>query len=374
MTLPDDMGYPDGEMHESGIGLGIGVSPSIGRIPRSSPKISEYSSPSDSDGDVPRSHPGLGTSSSFRQKRLQASAMPGPSRYPGMLQIPDSTFLPRTVSKRRIASTGSTPDSMVQHGSPLVYQSSSLAQAPVPSPSHTPPLAATSRLQAIVGDSVTAGRDRRRSQSVVSSMSDRSGRRRRRSPDNGIVKDGVQIQQRPRSPGSYAVRADSAGTTTPLSTRPPSRSQSQSRSRRSSIASARLPFPPLKPLARPDDSQSSTSRVGAEETVDPARVDVAKTLSRKRKQSEDHASGARRRSLSTVPADGLLETTAGKNGKSIHVPEGKNRPRAPLDDMGLEGALRAPRAGASQSSETSGSSLRAETTDWSSDEKLALPS
>lgn len=354
MTLPDDLEYPDDGNFASGVGLGIGVPSTLARIPRGSPRISEYSSSSDNDSFVPKSHPGLGTSSSFRQKRLQSSAMPGPSRYPGMLQIPDSSISPRTASKRRVASMGSSPDSTPRNGSPLVQRSNSPIRGTIPSPSHAPPIAATTRLQAIVDDSIGANRDRRRSRSAhdVSPADNRSSQKRRGSLINTLPDGDGEARRFPESPGSYAMGAEGTGTTTPLSTRPPSRSRS--RSRRNSTASARVPLPTLKPRQGPNDSESSTQRAGAEDTINQERVDVAKTLSRKRKQSEDHAFGLHRRSTSIDPIDRSPETTSFKNGKPGHIQEGKTRHRAPLDDMGFEGTLGTPRLEPSHSSETSG--------------------
>lgn len=110
----------------------------------------------------------------------------------------------------------------------------------------------------------------------------------------------------------------------------------------------------LKPLQGSNDSESSPHRAVTQEMVNQERADLAKTLSRKRKQSEDHSVGVPRRSLSVGPLDGLPEGTEIKNGKPDHIPEGKARHRALLDDMGLEGALKEPRVEASHSLDSAG--------------------
>lgn len=354
MTLPGDLEYPDVGHHTPGVGLGIGVPSTLARIPRGSPRISEYSSSSDDDTFVPKPHPGLGTSSSFRHKRLQSSAAPGPSRYPGMLQIPDSSISPRTASKRRVTSTGSSPDPTARNASPLVERSNSPIRGSVPSPSHTPPIAAATRLQAIIDDSMGETRARRRSRSTydVSPFDDRS--RRQGSPTSALP-DG-EGGQLPEFPGPYPHAAEGTGTTTPKSARPQSRSRS--RSRRNSAASARLPFAALKPRQGPHDSESSSQKAGADNAINQERVDVAKTLIRKRKQSEDHALGSHRRSMSIGPSNGLPEAAEVKNGKPGPGSEGKPKKRAPLDSMGFEGSLDTPRLELGHSSETAGEQWR----------------
>lgn len=339
MTLPDErLMFPDVAMPTSDVaGLGIGFRPQSMRIIKGSPKISESSASSDDEASVPRPQPALGSGLSFRQKRALSSASPGPSKYPGMLLIPDPGVSPKTSPRRRMTSGNSSPDLNHLGNISPGQRSSSPGRMSGPSSLRSPPVASTSRLQAVVDHSIRAGRNRRLSQSAmsVSSADTRLVRRRRTSP--GIPTTPVDGGQHTvvASPVSSTFEPGGSGTTTPTSIHP------ASGLKRNSSLTRGLPLERFDtPSQNGRDSLSSARGANDDESMNEERADVADTINRKRKQSVDPNHAPRRRLTSAEGvenAPGMVELRSGKTENASM--NGKGKHRTPLVEMGFEASL-----------------------------------
>lgn len=362
MTLPDErLMFPDTDLQTSDItGLGIGIRPHSMRIMKGSPKVSESSASSDEEASVPRPQPSLGSNLSFRQKRAQSSATAGPSNYPGMLHILDSAVSPKTVPRRRMTSAGSSPDLVHLGNKSPSQRSSSPGRVSVPSSLRSPTVASTSRLQAIVDDSVRAGRDRRLSQSglSVSSADTRFARRRRTSPGSATTPvDGRSHGPHVivASPVSSTFEGGGSGTTTPTSIHP------ASGPKRNSSLSYRMPSERFETPSQFDkDSPSSARDANDDDSMNEERADVADTVNRKRKQSVDPSYAPRRRLTSAEGAENVPDAEETRNGKEGQGNmNGKAKHRAPLVDMGFEGSLGTPKIQENHPSSSAGKLMTA---------------
>lgn len=341
MTLPDErlMLSEDGSHRSDLTGLGIGIQPQSMRIIKGSPKVSESSASSDDEASVPRPQPSLGSNLSFRQKRAQSSAMAGPSKYPGMLHIPDSGISPKSTPRRRMTSS---PDSTQMGNRSPLLRSSSPGRIPVPSSLRPPPVASTSRLQVLLDDSVRTGRARGFSQSGLSvpSADGRSARRRRTSP--GTTTTPIDGGSHPfvASPVSSTFEGEGSGTTTPTSIHP------ATGSKRNSSLSHRLPSEHLGSISHGDkDSPSSAREANDDDSMNEERADIADTVNRKRKQSVDPSHAPRRRLVSAEGAENIPQTDDARNGKVGNGDlngNGKGKHRAPLVNLGFETHLGIP--------------------------------
>ena len=339
MTLPDErLMFPDVAMTASDVaGLGIGFRPQSMRINKGSAKIPESSASSDDEASVPRPQPALGSGLSFRQKRALSTASPGPSKYPGMLLIPDPGVSPKTSPRRRMISGNSSPDlNHLGKHSPR-QRSSSHGRVSGSSSFRSPPVASTSRLQTLVDDSIRAGRDRRLSQSglSVSSADTRLARRRRTSP--GIPTTAVDGGQHTivASPVSSTFEVGGSGTTTPTSIHP------ASGIKRNSSLTRGLPLERFDtPSQQGKDSLSSARDANDDESMNKERADVADTVNRKRKQSVDPNHAPRRRVTSAEGVENMQDMVEARSGKTENASmNGKGKHRAPLLEMGFEASL-----------------------------------
>jgi hypothetical protein len=353
MTLPDErLMFPeDGSRRSDLTGLGIGVQPQSMRIIKGSPKVSESSASSDDEASVPRPQPSLGSNLSFRQKRAQSSATAGPSKYPGMLHIPDSGISPKSTPRRRMTSS---PDSTQMGNRSPLLRSSSPGRVPVPSSLRPPPVASTSRLQVLVDDSVRTGRARGFSQSGLNApfTDGRLARRRRTSPGTAATPIDGGAHPFVASPASSTFEGEGSGTTTPTSIHP------ASGTKRNSSLSYRLPSERLGSISRGNkDSPSSAREANDDDSMNEERADVADTVNRKRKQSVDPSHAPRRRLVSAEGAENVPETDGAKSGKigNGNV-NGNGKHRAPLVDLGFETSLGIPSLEESPSATSTGGS------------------
>ncbi|KAJ9108917.1 hypothetical protein QFC21_000238 [Naganishia friedmannii] len=401
MTLPDEYmngfaagGAPLDTLDAGGVlnpGIGLGFDSGIRRGESSVRLVNGYtntntnviSSPSSDDEDSFTTGPNL----SFRKERLHVTsplAMAGPSRYPGMLQLPlgnDSAVSPRMAQKRQRtgSSRGGSPDIEQQqqqqqqqqqrngngYGHAILPVQKSTVPSPTPRGGFTasplgimnPPVTATPRLQAIGQQ-----RDRPRSSSIHSlagNKQDRSVARLRRISTDDYV------------PGS----GDS--TTTPTSTRPPSRHRKDS-----TMSTAAAGHSTVNASSNTNNSKqrqhqgasdaddanggghSSSRGPSGDESMNEEKQDFAKTVGRKRKQSEDfavvaaaaaqadkvrHQHQQQQRSLSmpvvamsAVPESaeygGLNEDDRPLEREDRERPRRRHNTRG-MEDLGLEGAL-----------------------------------
>ncbi|KAJ9125273.1 hypothetical protein QFC22_000228 [Naganishia vaughanmartiniae] len=394
MTFPDE--YMNGRTNRTGLettldpaqginsGLGFGFASSRRgslRLQTGSVVANNIlSSPSSDDEDSFHSGPNL----SFRKERTHVAvtsplAMAGPSRYPGMLQLSLPQQLqgeyrevsPRTVQRRRMASTGGGRSPDISPAGNTVPTPRGIATSPL---STTPPVGALPRLQAIGQQE----RPRRLSiQSLSAGKHDRTASKLRRISTDDYVSAGGHR----RKSSSHWVLHDSlpfmAGSgesttsmTTPIPSRPPSRHRRDSTMSAVHPTNASSSKPTTnKQQQRPqqgsrasEDHHSSTHGPSGDESMNEEKQDIAKTVGRKRKQSEDlQAAQADRlrqqqRSMSTpvmmsaVPEFAEYGINGDGNGNSnnsngLFVLESREktrrRPWRGMEDMGLESALEA---------------------------------